>query len=104
MCKKVQKPELEPESCYENTKFRSRGCTHEIKDFRSWSHVYRKKSTGAGAVPFLRRLRSPAVKNDVLCLSVACSKAEAIVYSDKNFKIKAANSESFRQQLFERNW
>ena len=31
----------------------------KTKSPRSWSHVHEEKSSGAGAVSFLRRLRSP---------------------------------------------
>jgi len=49
MCENEQKPELEPEPCYEKK---------ELWTW-SWSHVHEKKGSGAGAVSFLRRLRSP---------------------------------------------
>jgi len=35
--------------------------THKNLELRSWSHVHEKKSSGAGAVTFLRRLRSPKI-------------------------------------------
>ena len=63
MYKNKQKPELEPEPepCCENGELRSRSHTHENQELRSWSrrHVHEKKSSGAGAVSFFRRLRSP---------------------------------------------
>jgi len=48
MCEIEQKRELEP-------------CAK--RELRSWSHVHEKKSSGAGAVLFLRRLRSPGIKD-----------------------------------------
>jgi len=36
---------------------KSRSHTHTSQNFRNWSHVH-EKSSGAGAVSFLRRLRS----------------------------------------------
>jgi len=59
MCKNKQKPE----SWYEKRELRSRSYTHENQEPRSWrrrrSHVHEKKISGAGAVSFSRRLRSP---------------------------------------------
>ena len=55
MCQNDQKPELE------SRKRELRSHTHENQEFRSWSHVHEKKSSGAGAVSFVRRLRSPEI-------------------------------------------
>jgi len=38
---------------------RSRSHTRENQELRSWNHVHEKKSSGVGAVSFLRRLCSP---------------------------------------------
>jgi len=42
-------------------KIELRSNTHENQELRSWSHVHEKKSYEAGAVSFLRRLRSPEI-------------------------------------------
>jgi len=57
MCKNDQKSELEP--CYEKRVLRSRSHAHENQELRSWSNVFKKKSSEAGAVSFSWRLRSP---------------------------------------------
>jgi len=44
MCKNEQKPELEPEPCYEKTDLRIRSNTHENQDLRSWSHVHERRA------------------------------------------------------------
>jgi len=38
---------------------RSQSHTHENQKLRCWSHVHEKRNSGAGAVSFLRWLRSP---------------------------------------------
>jgi len=35
------------------------------RELRSWSHIHEKKSSGAGAVSFLRRIRSPEIIHTV---------------------------------------
>jgi len=55
--------ELKPEPCCEKGELRSR--THENQELRTWSHVHEKKSSSAGAVPFLRQFHSPAYAHSI---------------------------------------
>jgi len=46
---------------HEKRELGSRSHTDENQELPSWSHVYEKKSCGAGAETFLRWLRSPEI-------------------------------------------
>jgi len=61
MCENEQKPKLESEPYHEKREIRSRSHNHENEMLRSRNHVRKKKSSGARAVSFLRRLRNPFV-------------------------------------------
>jgi len=61
MCENEQKTELG--LSHEKRELRSH--THENQELRSWSNVREKKSSGFGAVTFLRRLRSPEIIHTV---------------------------------------
>jgi len=49
----------------EKRELRSWSHVHENQELRSWSHVHEKKSSRAGAVTFLQRLRSPELIDTV---------------------------------------
>ena len=61
MCENEQKQELGLSLSHEKRELRSRSHTHENQDLRNWSNVHEKKTSGIGAVTFLRRLRSPEI-------------------------------------------
>jgi len=56
-CENEQKPELG----LSHDKRELRSHTHENQELRIWSNVHEKKSSGIGAVTFLRRFRSPEI-------------------------------------------
>ena len=63
MCENEQKPELDLEPW--KGELRSRSHTYQNQELRSWNHVHEKESSGAGALSFLRRLRSPEIIHTV---------------------------------------
>jgi len=63
MYENEQKPKLEPDPWKQE--LGSRSHTHGNQELRSWSHVHEKKSSGAEAVLFLRRIHSPEVIHTV---------------------------------------
>jgi len=50
---------------HEKIELRSRSYTHENEELRNWRHLHEKKSSGTGAVTFLRWLRIPEIIHTV---------------------------------------